>query len=343
MSAKLRVLHVDDSAVPRLFARRVLESTGRFDVTSVDSGGAALDAMASQSFDVLVTDWMMLEMDGLELIRRVRSHERAPDVIVMASSIDSPKARLHALNEGADGFIATPAAPEDYLRQIDETVARASAYIEPLPSEPRAALPTTSGFTPRFSAVGIAASTGGPNVVIELVRGLRPRTDTAYFIVVHGPAWMLEAFAGRLQRETEMRVALPDSRVPIQPGTIYLAPGGHHMIADERMTVGPSDAAPEHFLCPAADPTFRSLAARFGGRTVAVVATGLGADGTDGSRAIAEARGRVIVQDPEEAVASSMPRHVLEAGIDCRVVGHAELAVAVDTALDGILGTLLAR
>jgi two-component system, chemotaxis family, protein-glutamate methylesterase/glutaminase len=103
----------------------------------------------------------------------------------------------------------------------------------------------------------------------------------------------------------------------VEPGAIYVAPGGKHMLAERRagrVVLALSDAPPEHFCRPAVDPMFRSLADVYGASLLAIVLTGMGRDGADGAVAVADRGGRVIAQDEASSVVYGMPGAVFKTG-----------------------------
>jgi len=112
-----------------------------------------------------------------------------------------------------------------------------------------------------------------------------------------------------------MPVMLGQNNMSIKPGHIYISPGDHHMLIDSNLTITLDDGPKENFVRPSADPMFRSIANTFNERSVAIVLTGLGRDGSNGSQVIKKINGKVIIQDPTTAIAPSMPRSVLDEGI----------------------------
>ena len=109
------------------------------------------------------------------------------------------------------------------------------------------------------------------------------KRQAAFFVVQHGPAWMLETFSQRLMKETSFKVKMAANYMVPELGTVYLAPGDKHMLVDEHtLKLVINDGPKENFVRPAADPLFRSVAKAFGRYTVAVVLTGLGKDGSQG-------------------------------------------------------------
>lgn len=103
---RLRVLLVEDSLVTREMERRLLEDEG-FDVTAVPGAREALAALAEGSFDCVVTDIEMPEMNGLELTRKLRGMERFAQLpILVVSTLDRPEDRLAGLQAGADAYLS---------------------------------------------------------------------------------------------------------------------------------------------------------------------------------------------------------------------------------------------
>ncbi|MCD6287905.1 MAG: response regulator [Candidatus Hydrogenedentes bacterium] len=102
----LRLLIVDDEAIIRELLTDALDGTG-YDISVADNGHAALEFMRDNTVDLLLTDIMMPQMDGLELIRRV--HEAYPETITMVmtgyATLDSARA---AFKEGAYDYVLKP-------------------------------------------------------------------------------------------------------------------------------------------------------------------------------------------------------------------------------------------
>ena len=167
--------------------------------------------------------------------------------------------------------------------------------------------------------IGVAASAGGVEALRALVRTLPADLDAALCIVLHIPATGRSLLAPILDRVSALDVRLAEHGAPLEPGTIYVAPADHHLLirADRiELSRGPK----ENGVRPAADPMFRSLARAWGSAAVAVVLSGALDDGAAGALAIAQAGGRVIVQDPEDALVPGMPASALAVGASHEVV-----------------------
>lgn len=166
---------------------------------------------------------------------------------------------------------------------------------------------------PHFPVVAIAASTNGPQTLRNLLSDLPEDFPAGIVVAQH----LTDGFANGLATWLRLYLALPvhvaEDRLPLRPGTVYLAPDGCHIIVEGDRIRTPK-ARPGELWRPSANRLFLSVAQSFGPLAIAVVLTGMGKDGTEGARAIKEAGGRVIVQDLSDAAVGGMPKAVVESG-----------------------------
>ncbi len=161
-------------------------------------------------------------------------------------------------------------------------------------------MPQTTG-----PVIVIAASMGGLELLRTIIAALPAPCATSVFIVWHIGAHPSE-LPTILQHGSALPVEFATDGAAILPGHVYIAPPDHHVLIEAtRMRL--SSGAKVHYARPAADPMFISAAASHGQNVIGIVLSGGDGDGADGLLAIKQAGGRVIVQDPAEAQAPSMP------------------------------------
>jgi two-component system chemotaxis response regulator CheB len=249
---------------------------------------------------------------------------------------------FRALELGALDFVAKPDAGdaaawrhfEEALLRIAHAVAlRVSSPIpraHPLP-QPRAELPATArrGTSTAPRAIATGSSTGGPGALVALLTALGPLPASSILIAQHMPEGFTRGFADRLARVTGLRVAEARDAEQIEPGGVWLAPGGAHLeverSAHQLLTRISKSSAGER-NAPSVDRLFESAAKHWGAELTAVVLTGMGYDGSRGVRAVRAAGGRVIAESEETAVIYGMPKRAIETGCVDRVVPLREIA-----------------
>jgi len=327
VAIKAKILVVEDELTNSILIKKVLTTAGYL-VLVAQNGADALKFLEKETFDAVLTDWMMPHIDGIELIRRIRESIDPLPLIIMITALVSQDAREYALEAGADDYIAKPIDINELTSRLEEGLLKKS---QTAPLEPIKAKKVNKGANPPFGAVVIATSTGGPPTLIEIFNKLNVNSGVAYLIVQHGPPWMLDTFAQRLQKETTMKVFTPVNGTRIEPNCVYVAPGDLHMRvhkSDNKIVL--DDAPKENFVRPAADPLFRSAAEYFGEYCIGVVLTGLGRDGTAGATELNAAGGVVLVQDPKSATAQSMPTAVINSNTPHKVVHLQNMAEEIN-------------
>jgi two-component system chemotaxis response regulator CheB len=173
--------------------------------------------------------------------------------------------------------------------------------------------------------IGIGASAGGIDALLKLLAALPEDLPHAVLVVQHVGAHAHSVLAQIFDRRCAIAVRAARHADPLLPGRVVVAPPDRHLtISGSRLRL--THDAPEHGVRPAADPLLRSLAIAYGPAAVAVVLSGALDDGAAGARAVAAAGGRVLVQDPAEAIVPSMPRHAIDAvGDAAQILGAAAI------------------
>ncbi|MBV1862400.1 MAG: chemotaxis-specific protein-glutamate methyltransferase CheB [Nannocystaceae bacterium] len=355
---KLRALVVDDSAYNRRTITSMLQGQPGVEVVGrAINGKEALRMAFSLKPDVITLDLEMPEMDGFSFLRLLMSKQPTPVLVV--SSYSQRENVFRALELGALDFIAKPTREvspdirniEHDLRQKIEIVrklqvvrlrerARSIATLarpRPKPLPERAARPSAApAGAPARRVIGVAASTGGPPAVQQVLCALPADFSAAVLIAQHMPARFTKAFADRLDRLVPMRVLEAQDGLEVQAGTVYIAPGSGNLEvsgtpgdAQVRIVAPTKPGRPGPVITPSGDHLFTSLATVYGHHLCAVVLTGMGSDGRDGCRAAKESGARILAEDPESAVMPGMPHSVIEAGLADQVIPIEALAAAL--------------
>jgi two-component system chemotaxis response regulator CheB len=307
----IRVLVVDDSpsvcnALRTLLAGPTIEVVGAF-----TDGNEAIAQAASLRPDVVTMDLMMPAIDGITSIERMMLLSPTRIIVVTASECTGTAA-MRAIAAGALEVVGKPSvwtgeAMRAWARGLAETI----ALMADVPVVRRRPRPTQPLVGRLVDVVGIAASTGGPPVLAEILRPLRGRRFPPILIAQHLGVGFTEGLVRWLGEQTGIPATTATAGRPLEPGALHFAPDRSDLVLDgERLEIPPV-AGLHH---PWADRMFASMAASFGPRTLGIVLTGMGEDGARGLRAIREAGGLSIAQDPRTCVLAGMPSAAIEAG-----------------------------
>ncbi|MCL8027653.1 protein-glutamate methylesterase/protein-glutamine glutaminase [Nocardioides bruguierae] len=190
----------------------------------------------------------------------------------------------------------------------------------PTPAVTRAARAPRS----RIDVVAIGVSTGGPEALTRVLESLPADLGVPVVVVQHMPPVFTKAFADRLDSKVPLRVVESGAGERVEPGTVQLAPGDHHLRfrrTGDVVSTTLDQGAPENYCRPAVDVMFRSVIETWGAEhTLAVVLTGMGQDGAAGCVAIHNGGGAVLVQDEATSVVWGMPGAVVHAGVPADVL-----------------------
>jgi two-component system chemotaxis response regulator CheB len=340
------VLVVDDSAFMRRVVSDLVASDPRFTVVGTARDGMeALAQVHRLAPDIVTLDVEMPVLDGLAALGYIMSE--APRPVVMLSAAEGhggADLTIRALELGAVDFVRKPSGPIslDVARVRDRLLAalEAASCVNlrgvPILARPGAVAATVPAAHPARRAVVVAASTGGPRALAELIPRLPATLGAAVLVAQHMPRGFTRSLAERLNGMSALPVCEAEDGAPLLQNRVYVAPGGRHFLVErggDAVVARLHDGPPLWGVRPSADPLFRTAAAVFGAATVGVVLTGMGRDGADGLLALRAAGGAALVQDQASAIVYGMPGAALRvAGAD-RVVPLAAMAGAVVAAL----------
>ena len=360
---KFRVLVVDDSA----FMRKVLESIFNADeqlqvVGHAKDGREAIALSESLKPDVITMDLNMPHMDGLQATAHIMTSSPRPIVIVSSESKEGAASTLKALELGAIEFVTKPSGgidldmqsvKDELLRKVRlaakvrvvRTASRLASAVQ-APATPRPAVSqapaaprsaSLAGAELRFPVVVLAASTGGPATVMRMASGFTRDFPAAVILVQHMPAAFTTQYAVQLAEFTSIRVKEAEENESIQPGTLYICPGGQHLRASPtgRIQLDSVTGRIEGYL-PNIDVTMESVAQYAGAMSIGVVLTGMGSDGARGARAIKSASGLVLAQDEATSVIFGMPAEAIKAGVVDQVLAIDDIYPAIEKRVLGL-------
>ncbi len=346
----IKVMIIDDSAIIRGLVSRWIEVEKDLVVVGVGVQGKDGVARAARlDPDIIILDIEMPEMDGITALPLLI--KAVPGVrVIMASTLSKAGAEvtIRALSLGATDYIPKPdagniAGAEEYKREL---FAKLRALGQKRPKSygntPSSAAPRT--FTPsvinnnakhnskfalkpintksKIDAVFIGSSTGGPEALQKVVKGLAKKVNVPVFITQHMPVLFTKILAEHLTKNCGAEVFEAEHNMMAKNGSFYLAAGGKHMTlmrTPAGLRIQLNEDPPENFCRPAVDPMFRSAAQIFGDRALAVILTGMGQDGKAGAQILTNAGANLITQDEASSVVWGMPGAATNAGLSCSV------------------------
>jgi two-component system chemotaxis response regulator CheB len=349
----VKVLVVDDSGFFRRRVSEILSADPNIQVIGTATNGReAIDQAIALKPDVITMDYEMPMMDGITAVRNIM--QRCPTPVLMFSSLTHEGARvtLDALDAGAVDFLPknfedisrNPEKVKQMLCEKVHSIARSNRrYSSPSPAPtqtpspssnaspsntahaasvataPRPAAPSAS-VSPAvkrkaYKLVAIGTSTGGPVALQRVLTQLPANFPAPIVLIQHMPAAFTKAFAERLDKLCRISVKEAEDGDLLRPGLALLAPGGKQMMIDQRGAVKilPGDERLNYKPC--VDISFGSAAKSFNDKVLALVLTGMGADGREGARLLKQCGSQVWAQDEASCVIYGMPMAVVKAGL----------------------------
>src|SRR3569623_1637652 len=323
----IRVLIVDDSALIREVLSRTLGRDG--DITVV---GTAEDPIAARAKikalnpDVVTLAIEMPNMNGLAFLDKLMRLHPLPVVMVSTLTTKGASETLLALELGAVDFVAKPSPAlagglEAFGANLRETVrAAATSDVRGHGGKPvvaaGAATKLRTAAAPNGALSAIGASTGGVEA-IRVVLGDMPADCPPIVIAQHMPAGFAARFAARLDELSDVKVVAAADRMPLEPGTAYVARGDWHLrverssgqfkcrLSQDELTSGQR---------PSVDVQFESVAKVDGPQAVGAILTGMGRGGARGLKLMRDAGAYTVGQSQASALVYGMPRVAFEEG-----------------------------
>ncbi|MGX5173513.1 protein-glutamate methylesterase/protein-glutamine glutaminase [Aliikangiella sp. IMCC44653] len=343
----IKVLIVDDS---QFFCRRVgsiLNAVSDIKIVGVaNNGREAIQKAEALQPDVITLDVEMPIMDGITALGEIVKVCKAKVLMLSSLTYENAKTTLDALDAGATDFLLKSyeslssdntnlvmqlqtkirelGAAKRFVRtsptiEKSQPSVQNKSALQPARKSPVGnAKPIVSKLSNQLKLVAIGASTGGPVALQKVLASLPANFPYPITVTQHMPGTFTGAFATRLNSLSKLNVVEAQDGMNLQRGYVYIAPGGKQMVFSgsanqPRIQVRPTD--PRLQFSPSVDLTFGSAAKIFNGQVLAIILTGMGSDGTEGSRLIKQKGGTVWAQDEASCVVYGMPMSVKKAGL----------------------------
>jgi two-component system chemotaxis response regulator CheB len=335
---------VDDSVVIRRLLSDVVAADPQMEVAGYAANGQIALAMLDQvSPDIVTLDVEMPVMDGLATLKEIRIRRKNLPVIMFSTLTErGAEATINCLAAGASDYVTKPAnvgsfaVSKERIREalLPEIRALCGHVTQPAQTDVivrPARTPIKKPLsTERIEVVAVGCSTGGPNALAEILPALPADFPVPILIVQHMPPAFTRFLAQRLNTSSKLQVKEAEEGALVEPGTVWIAPGGHHMTAVREGTavrLHTNQDSPENSCRPSVDVLFRSLAKVYNRSTVlAVVLTGMGQDGLRGCEHLADIGSHIVVQDEPSSIVWGMPGFVAKAGLADAVLPLPQLA-----------------
>jgi Chemotaxis response regulator containing a CheY-like receiver domain and a methylesterase domain len=324
-------------------------------VDTAVNGKEAIEKALNFRPDVITMDIEMPVLDGISAVREIMAKCPTPILMFSSLTQAGAKATLDALDAGALDFLpkkfediardkqeaitllqqrikalsrrrmfmTTPRATTLTQTNTSSTLARSiTSVTSSLRTQPVAEKVSAPVHYKRsgksYQLVAIGTSTGGPVALQTILTQLPTNFPHPILLIQHMPSTFTSAFAARLNSLCKISVKEAEDGDVLKPGNAYLAPGGKQMLVDGRGTsarIRIIEGNDKVNYKPCVDITFASLAKSHGDKVLAVILTGMGADGRDGARLLKDQGATIWAQDEASCVVYGMPQAVAKAGI----------------------------
>jgi len=346
MSEQIKVLVVDDSSLVRKIVTDILEKDPDIKVVgTANNGKTAIFRNQELNPDVITMDIEMPILDGLAALRQIMSTHPKPVIMMSVLTQHGAEATFKALELGAVDFIPKPSTLMsmsvedigDLLIKKVKSVYKSKLNINKIEDEKDRLSLSKNELKPLLKAssdkiVAIGTSTGGPSALINIFKKFPEKFPSPVLVVQHMPEGFTAAFSKRLNDSSNLEVKEAEDGDDVLPGHGYVAPGHSHMNIVRKgdrykIRVFKSDKVSGHM--PSIDVLFDSVAELAGDRSVAVIMTGMGKDGSEGLLKIREKGGYTIAQNEETSVVYGMNRVAVEIGAVNEIVTLSDITAKI--------------
>ncbi len=164
-----------------------------------------------------------------------------------------------------------------------------------------------------IKVVLFCGSSGAIEVLEQFLLEVTKKLKVAIVVLLHRKTGLQDHLVSYLNRKVNVKVQAVEHGTSLEKGVIYIAPAGYHCIMEKDMTLSLDMSEKVMFSRPSADVSLESFSYNLRDRLIAIIVSGANSDGADGAKCAFKRNGKIIVQNPEEAFAKTMPSAVIEA------------------------------
>ena len=319
-------------------------------IGSAVNGSEAVTKVAELKPDVITMDIEMPVMDGIAATKKIMMQNPTPVLMFSSLTTEGAKATLDALDAGAVDFL--PKKIDDIASERDTARRLLCARVRVLGAR---GLPEHKAVTHRSSVnssqiphtqkppvrngaslelkknklIAIGTSTGGPVALQKILTRVPAGFPQPILVIQHMPASFTPSFSERLDSLCNIRVKQAEHGETLLPDTAYIAPGGEQTTVSHsggRMTLNIEAATSGQTYKPSVDLAFTSIATICSSDVLAMVLTGMGADGREGARLLKQKGATIWAQDEASCVIYGMPMAIVEANLADEILSLDEIA-----------------
>jgi len=320
-----RLLVVDDCPIFRHLIRSFAEMKGDIRVVGEAVNGLdAIEMVKRLSPDIVTMDINMPIMDGMETIEHIMASHPIP--ILVVTSKDDSETAYQAISKGALEVLPKSAITSDTYQSFSTKLKLLSQVkvISHIRSKKNPSkihkFNTSVTLNNNIEIFGIAASTGGPKALDQLLGGLPKDFPVPIVIAQHLSDGFMEGLVRWLDRVSPLTVKIGEFGEPIKAGHVYLSATERHMIVTHSKKIAYKEKVLHELYVPSCDQLLQSMAYVYQTHCIGIILTGMGKDGFKGAQTIKEQGGFNIAQDKDSSVIYGMPQIVIENGLADKII-----------------------
>ncbi|RLE19394.1 MAG: chemotaxis response regulator protein-glutamate methylesterase [Acidobacteria bacterium] len=320
----MKILLIDDSELILSELSLLLNQTGDFSrILKAHDGEEGIRQTMLNKPDVIILDLQMPRMDGFTFLRWLMANHPVP--VLVFSSIGTDENIFKAMEIGAVDFIQKPENyitgefAEEFKKKLSATTQATLQFKDGHASHRKHAESTmkqssSQPLDSRYSILVIGASTGGPTAIQRLLEDIQHHVTIPIVICQHMPRSFTGVFANRLNMLLQLTVKEAEDGECMEEKTVYIAPGDMHLDIRDKCFFLVQPSLNDRYI-PSVDRLMETAAGSFGDKTLAVILTGMGTDGSSGIQFVHKSGGTILAESQDSCVVYGMPKSAVNTGL----------------------------